>query len=141
MKKVKIIITIILLAILVCNCTFTLATINPNDYKPNVSEGDAGGAIPLAQRIITTITIVGTVIFVIVVMVLGIKYMLGSVEQKAEYKKDMIPILIGAMLLFGSSWIVQLIYNIVPKNISNITNSKVQVNKIKDPYTVTLEEK
>lgn len=34
-------------------------------------------------------------------MILGIKYMLGSTEQKATYKKSMLPYLVGAVLLFG----------------------------------------
>ena len=38
---------------------------------------------------------------VVLVAFLGIKYMLGSAEEKAEYKKDMIPYLVGAFLLFG----------------------------------------
>ena len=35
-------------------------------------------------------------------MVLGVRYMMGSAEEKAEYKKVMIPYLIGAVLLFAA---------------------------------------
>ncbi len=37
--------------------------------------------------ILGTITVIGIVISAITLTVLGIKYMIGSVEEKAEYKK------------------------------------------------------
>jgi len=43
-------------------------------------------------------------------MVLGIKYMMGSAEEKAEYKKTMIPYIIGAILLFAATTIANAIY-------------------------------
>ena len=49
---------------------------------------------------------------VIVLLVLGIKYMIGSAEEKAEYKKTMIPYLVGAVLVFGASAIAQVVYSI-----------------------------
>ena len=46
-------------------------------------------------------------------MFLGMKYMVGSVEEKAEYKKTMLPIVVGMILLVCTSTIVSIIYNIV----------------------------
>lgn len=96
-------------------CTVTYAgTINPNSFKPgSVTTSGVGGAINLAEKIIGGITAVGTVVAVVVTLALGIKYMLGSIEQRAEYKKSMMPILFGMMMLFGVSWIIKLIYNIM----------------------------
>ena len=48
---------------------------------------------------------IGIILSVIILAILGIKYILGSVEEKAEYKNDIIPYLIGAALLFGISTI------------------------------------
>ena len=44
---------------------------------------------------------------VVVLLVLGIKYMMGSASEKAEYKKTMIPYLVGALLIFGASAIAK----------------------------------
>lgn len=60
------------------------------------------------SKILTTITNVGIVVSIIIIAVLGIKYMLGSIEEKAEFKKDMIPYLIGACLLFGVTTFVKI---------------------------------
>ena len=35
--------------------------------------------------------------------------MIGSVEEKAEYKKDLIPYLIGALILFGITSFVKIL--------------------------------
>ena len=52
------------------------------------------------------------VIAVIVLLILGIKYMIGSASEKAEYKKTMIPYLVGAVLVFGAGAIAQVIVQI-----------------------------
>ena len=44
-------------------------------------------------------------------MVLGIKYMMGSAEEKAEYKKTFIPYIIGAVLLFAASAFASQLYS------------------------------
>ena len=49
-------------------------------------------------------------------LILGIKYMLGSASEKAEYKKSMLPYIIGAFLLFSASIIVNIIASIVQES-------------------------
>lgn len=75
-------------------------------YEPtDSSEGQQ--LINKANVILTIITNIGMVIAVLMSAILGIKYMLGSVEEKADYKKGMIPYLVGAFLLFGICTIVK----------------------------------
>lgn len=89
-------------------------TINPDNFKPSgLTASDYYTPFKFAGNILTPIITVGVVISVTMVMVLGMKYMLGSVEEKAEYKKSMIPMLVGAILLFTSSTIVGIIYGIM----------------------------
>ena len=38
--------------------------------------------------------------------------MLGSVEEKAEYKKDLVPYFIGAALLFGICTVVKILQSL-----------------------------
>ena len=69
-----------------------------------------------AEKILGFIQVIGTVVSVVGLMAIGIKYMLGSVEEKSEYKQTMIPYVIGAILVFSGSTIPQIIYQIA-KNI------------------------
>ncbi|MCI8383623.1 MAG: hypothetical protein HFJ33_01940 [Clostridia bacterium] len=45
---------------------------------------------------------IGTAIALIVGVVIGIKYMMGSAEAKADYKKMLIPYLVGCIVVFGA---------------------------------------
>lgn len=78
----------------------------------NPSTNSAAGVQNIGNNILGIIRVVGTVVAVGVLMVLGIKYMMGSAEEKAEYKKTMIPYLVGAVLLFAAvnlaGWIVDI---------------------------------
>ena len=65
-----------------------------------------------AETVLGVIQVIGTVVAVVMLMVIGIKYMLGSVEERAEYKDTLKPYLIGAFLLFSGSTIPQIIYRI-----------------------------
>lgn len=60
-------------------------------------------------KIVSIITTIGIIVAVIVLLILGIKYMMGSASEKAEYKKTMIPYLVGAVLIFGASAIAKAI--------------------------------
>jgi len=42
-------------------------------------------------------------------MILGLKYMLGSTEERASYKKSMIPYIVGAVLLFAAVSLTSLV--------------------------------
>ena len=89
-------------------------TMNPDDWS--VTQDTATGASKLqdiGNAIIGAIRAIGTIVSVAIFAVLGIKYMTGSVEEKAEYKKTMVPYLIGALLLFGITSLLGIIVNVV----------------------------
>ena len=65
----------------------------------------------VGQKIMGIVNTVGVVVAVVILMVLGIKYMMGSAEEKAEYKKTMMPYIIGAVLIFGATTIANAVYN------------------------------
>ena len=56
---------------------------------------------------------VGTVVAVIMLTVIGIKYMISSLEERAEFKQTMVPYVIGAGSLLIISNLVGLIYSII----------------------------
>ena len=101
-KTIKIIsvLTIILSIVMVASTCFA---IEPNDINPNDPNVKTKQIVNAGSQIATIIRTVGVVASVIILMVLGIKYMMGSAEEKAEYKKTMIPYVVGAVILFGAS--------------------------------------
>lgn len=112
MKQKKVVIFFIILFLL-CH-TVCLATIDTDFYEPDeLTDSDTLLAFQKTGTIVSGLTILGTVIAIAGIMILGIKYMMGSVEQKADYKKTMIPYLVGCILIFTITRIVSIIYNLV----------------------------
>lgn len=66
-----------------------------------------------ANIIFSYLRTIGIVVSVVALIVIGIKYMMGSVEEKATYKQTLLPYLVGAILLFTGSFIPQMIYDIM----------------------------
>lgn len=122
-KKIYLILTLLLLITFIIIPTISFASDpieNPNSFKPG--SPDDSDITPITDRVkpvINAISISGVVISVITLTILGIKYMIGSVEERAEYKTSMMPYLIGCTLLLSGSAIIGIIYNLV-KN-ANLT--------------------
>lgn len=96
-----------------------------NSYAMNVSDelgndltkyGTVQNDSPTFEKkvgvIIGVIQTLGSAISLIALIVLGIRYMMGSVEEKAEYKKTLLPYALGALMVFGISNLLSIVYDI-----------------------------
>lgn len=115
MKKTVKVMSIILLAVMFLTVAATM--VNAVDIAGtinNVGNGTYSGTevTNTGKKIVGIVQVVGVVVAVVVILVIGIKYLVGSAEQKAEYKKTMIPYIVGAVLVFAGSTIVNVIYNV-----------------------------
>ena len=68
---------------------------------------DAGNSI---AGIVKT---VGILVSVIALIIIGIRYMFTSIEQRAEYKKTFQLYIVGALLVFAIASFAEKIYNIM----------------------------
>ena len=115
MKKVSKVLSIILLVAIVM--TIGMGTvvnasekISSGQQVYNLFTGGSANTTEISNvgaNIVKIITTIGIIVAVIVLLILGIKYMMGSASEKAEYKKTMIPYLVGAILIFGASAIAK----------------------------------
>ena len=114
-KSIKVISTLLLTIMLVASIAGTVLAVDPNTVlnglngNGNVQTNDL---TKVGNNIVTIIQVVGIVIAVIVLLVIGIKYMMGSASEKAEYKKTMIPYIVGAVLIFAGTSLVRVIYSL-----------------------------
>lgn len=60
------------------------------------------GIAKVINIVIGLLQVAGTGISLIVITMLGIKYLMASAGDKAEIKKQAVPIVIGCVLLFGA---------------------------------------
>lgn len=84
-----------------------------NYYKPSDEPKNANKIKDIGNKIIGVLQVIGTGMSVLMLVVIGIKYMLGSVEERAEYKETMKPYLIGAVLVFGITNLLSILNKIV----------------------------
>ncbi len=111
MKKVEKIIAIIAISIVIISLTTLSYGFGISDLK-GTQDVQVAGLKAAGNTMITVITTIGIVISVVMLIIIGIKYMMGSTSEKAEYKKSLIPYVIGAGILFSASSIAQIIYNL-----------------------------
>lgn len=128
-NKVFISILIFILIIMIMNITYAARTdegswstgiFRPDDYAPSsTTEVEGGDRLQsMGNTVIGFLRTIGSIISVAVLAILGIKYMFGSVEEKATYKETMKPYLIGAVLVFGITNLLAIVVSIVPSLIN-----------------------
>jgi hypothetical protein len=84
----------------------------------------AGQAI---NSILDIINVGGTAIFIIVTAYLGIKFMYGSVESKADVKENMITLLVASLFFFGWNTMINVLY---PNNAFVLTQGTTDFSSI-----------
>lgn len=120
MKKAIKIVNILLVAMMIVMTFSTVVMATSGKPTPDsiigemdkATGGTDTGIATIGGNIVNMLTTAGIVIAVIVLLILGVKYMMGSASEKAEYKKTMIPYLVGAVLVFGASAIAKAIANV-----------------------------
>lgn len=85
---------------------------NPEHFNPKDNAKDEVLLKGKAQIILGYINVIGVILSVITISIVGLKYMFGSVEEKAEYKKTVVMYLLGAFLLFSVTTIPNILYNV-----------------------------
>ena len=113
-KTIKILTIILAIVTILMSTSVTSYSYSPSDVvsKNNTALKDMPQMEleKLGNNIIGIIQVIGIIISVMVLMILGIKYMMGSASERAEYKKTMIPYLVGAILIFAATTIANIVY-------------------------------
>ena len=109
-KRINVIITIILISLLLLSNVVFGISIDTSIYEPTSPEGYEEFT-KIGSNYTGIIQYIGIILAVIILIILGIKYMVGSIEQKAEYKKTMMPYIIGCLFLVAAPALVRTISN------------------------------
>ena len=109
-KKVFKVFATILMIMFIVSIAVTSFALTPDELKAGTNVTGTKEITNLGKSIIGILRTVGIVLSVVVLIIIGIKYMMGSAEEKAEYKKTMIPYIVGAALIFAASVFANVIY-------------------------------
>lgn len=110
---------IILIVFLIISTIFIFLNeadaININNIKNNSSKVSTTEISSVGKIILSVINSFAVVASVIIIAILGIKYMLGSASERADYQKTMIPYIVGVVLVFSGATIANAIYLLAKK--------------------------
>ena len=110
--------TVKILAIVLLSIMMLFVTVQPVSYARDASkivdnatqepsgdkQADTSGLNNVAQNVINIIWIISIIVAIVVVMVIGIQFIIGGTQQKAEYKKALMPVAVGVgLVVFGTS--------------------------------------
>lgn len=107
-KKIVLVLVLMLVALIIPS--MVLAT-NPSNALNNSTNVDVSAVQSIGGSVVTIVGSIASVVSILILIILGIKYMMGSAEEKAEYKKTLIPYFVGAILVFAAGSIASGVYN------------------------------
>ena len=116
-KTIKIISTLLIAVVLiatlsqVCLATDYITIIEDVNTKGQGTATNIDGVKNVAGNVIKLIRNVAAIAAVVIISILGIKYMIGSTEERAEYKKSFIPLIVGIVVVLAASSIASLIFS------------------------------
>lgn len=114
--KILTIVMIVMMLATICTNVFAATAVNPNGFTGEATGVNVSEVTKWTNNIINIVATVGSGAAIIILIILGVKYMMGSAEEKAEYKKTLLPYIIGAIFVFGASALTGILYNFIQNN-------------------------
>ena len=120
MKKLTKILTVVLLvAMIIVAVSNVFAAVDPANII-NQIEGaetnanvETGSIAVMAGTVIAYLRNAAVIIGVIIIIILGIKYMTGSVEEKAGYQKSFVPLIVGIVVVVAATSIASFLFGLL----------------------------
>lgn len=111
MKKSAKLLSILMLIVMLSTVTMPVfAQISPNDISATYDNNATSDLTTIAGKILGLIRNFAVIAGVILIAVMGVKFMLGSAEEKAEYKKSFVPLIVGIIVVMAATQIATMIF-------------------------------
>ena len=107
-KKLLVALAIVAVIAMVATSSFAL-DFDPSDYEGDTDSTAAQGIQDVSRQVIGIIQVIAMVAAVIVLIIIAIKYITAAPGEKAEIKKTALFYIIGVVLLFAGTAILELL--------------------------------
>lgn len=116
LKVLSIVILTVAMLFMVAQPVSFAANRDASDVNSVISMTDGGNQMSnevgnVAATVINWIWGISIIIAIIVVMVIGIKFIIGGTQEKAEYKKSLLPVVVGVVLVVFATTIVKFLFS------------------------------
>lgn len=119
MKLISMVVVIMIMIFTLLSVVYEVkADFNPGNIinkvgtEANTVNVDTTSLNSKAGKILAYIRNIAVIAGVIIITILGVKYMTGSLEEKAEYKKSFIPLIVGIIVIMAATVIATTIFSI-----------------------------
>ena len=120
-KTLKLFVVILMAIMMVCASTQFAFAAEPDTGKiiTDINTGitadtaAAGELTTMAGKVIGLIQVASAVAAVILIAVFGFKFILGSANEKADYQKSFIPLIVGVIVVFAATSIAKLLFGLI----------------------------
>lgn len=111
MKNSKKIMLRVVPIIFVLVVVFTTSVFASSPITPELNTGnDSIGSVDnVANSIWNTVALILQIAAIAAIVIAGVRYMFASADTKADIKKQMVVLVIGAVLVFGATTVIQFI--------------------------------
>lgn len=109
MKKLIKILPVVMAVCMVLTSVFAVSVPKPGDLQAPEGQGTATVVTNTARGVWSTVITIVQILAVAAVVFAGLRYMFASADQKADIKKSMGVLAIGAVLVFGATLVLQLV--------------------------------
>ena len=110
-KKLKIITTILMVIFMVCTIS-QVALANDVIGGITIEEpSDVSELQKMAGKVLGLIQVAAAVAAIVLIAVFGFKFIMGSANEKADYQKSFIPLIVGVVVVFAATSIAKLLFS------------------------------
>lgn len=115
---------VLIIAVMMFTFTFSFNFVSAAKNNKNATEpisndlssmGGGNGSTTLndtAKNIWSSVTLILQILAVAAIVFAGVRYMFASADAKADIKKQMVILIIGAVMVFAASTIINVIVNV-----------------------------
>lgn len=109
-KTIKILFVLLMVIVLTSVMTTVFAgSIDPSQVIPGTVDGSS--ALNIGKTILGWIRNIAAIASVVIIAILGLKFMIGSTEERAEYKKSFMPLIVGLLLVLAATTVAGWIWS------------------------------
>lgn len=117
-KTFKIISTILMTVFVLCAISQAVLAVDVDITATVPNDTDIAGIKTIAGNILGLIQAVSGIAAVVLIAVFGFKFIMGSANEKADYQKSFIPLIVGIAVVFAATSIAKLIFNTIGTNMT-----------------------
>lgn len=111
-KILKVLTILVYIIFVICMLSNTYAAITDN-FKGDIGDTDVTAIQDILKAVLTIIRTVGVFIAVAILMIVACKYIIASAGDRADIKKHAVSYIIGAIILFATSGIAEILKNAI----------------------------